>query len=241
MFNSPASIAEMMRNAADAIKCARDEGVKVGLIDVPLPEIGATELDAWPGGIKQKYSVLYPMLQETMSALGFPPSAASKREYLSSPETGESGEDDAVGVWSHDGVYLCTFPTPEYIPSIQTYERWADAQSIFAVVNQQFFLDPMSKGESKTFLKEAVVVYRLESLNMKGPGALPVRGVLYRQYPHQFKAARRLDGGGYVVLKSFDTLPTRDELERLFFDDSKERDKSLTFLDRLKKQIPRLG
>ena len=230
-----------MRHAAEAIKCARDDGVKVGLIDIPLPAIGATELDDWPGGIKQKYAVLLPILQETMSALGFPPSAATKREFLFSPETGESGEDDAVGIWSHSGVYLCSFPTPEYIPSIQIYERWADAKSIFNVVNQQFFLDPMSKAESKTFLKEATVVYRLESLNMKGPGALPVRGVLYRQYPYRFKAARRLDGGGYVVLKTYDTLPTRDELETIFFEDSKERDRSLTFLDRLKKQIPRLG
>ena len=110
------------------------------------------------------------MLVETMKALNFTSTAIKKREYLRSKETGEDGDADAVGIWSHEGIYICTFPTPEYIPAMIEYTKWADAKTIFIIVNQQFFLDPMSKEESKEFQKNAEIVYKLESLNMRGPG-----------------------------------------------------------------------
>ena len=42
-------------------------------------------------------------------------------------------------------------------------------------------------------------------------GALPVRGIVYRAFPGPFQAGRRLDVGGYVLLKSFDSPEKRDE------------------------------
>ena len=172
-FTSPASIGDMMYDIAVAIERARDnEDVKVGLVDLPIPVTGGTELDDWPGGIRQKYNVLYPMLVETMKALNFTSEAIRKREFLRSKETGEDGDGDAVGIWSHEGIYICTFPTPEYIPAMIDYTKWADKKTIFIIVNQQFFLDPMSKEESKDFQKNAEIVYKLESLNMRGPGQL---------------------------------------------------------------------
>lgn len=146
---------------------------------------GGTELDDWPGGIKQKYATLYPMIAETMKALKFDPVEIRKREYLG----GEMGEDDAVGIWSDldQQICICCFPTPDTIPAIIEYKKWTNINSIFVIINQQFFLDPLSKDESKNFLSSAEIIYRLESLNMRGPGALPVRGILYRQYPNLFK------------------------------------------------------
>ena len=125
------------------------------------------------------------MLAETMRALKFNPAEISKRNYLG----GEIGEDDAVGLWSdtEQQICICCFPTPDTIPAIIEYKKWTNINSIFVIINQQFFLDPLSKNDSKNFLSSAEIVYRLESLNMRGPGALPVRGILYRQYPHKFK------------------------------------------------------
>ena len=125
------------------------------------------------------------MLAETMRALKFNPAEISKRAYLG----GEIGEDDAVGLWSdtEQQICICCFPTPDTIPAIIEYKKWTNINSIFVIINQQFFLDPLSKNDSKNFLSSAEIIYRLESLNMRGPGALPVRGILYRQYPHMFK------------------------------------------------------
>lgn len=56
-----------------------------------------------------------------------------------------------------------------------------------------------------------------------------------------YKVARRLDNSEYVLLKTFKSIPSQGELEVLFFEDSKERDKDLSLFDRLKKQIPNFG
>lgn len=54
------------------------------------------------------------------------------------------------------------------------------------------------------------------------------------------QAARRLDIGGYTVLKSFATKPIRSELDELFFEDSKIRDKDLSLMDRMRRLIPKI-
>lgn len=112
-----------------------------------------------------------------------------------------------------------------------------------SMINHQFFLDPLSKQDSKDFLASAVVAYQLENLNMRGPGALPVRGLVYRIYPYPFQVARRLDQGGYEVIAVYDEerLPAREELEKVFYVDSEVRDKNLSMIDRLKKQVPNFG
>jgi hypothetical protein len=60
--------------------------------------------------------------------------------------------------------------------------------------------------------------------------------------PHpSTQIGRRLDQGGYALIAALDELPPRAELEALFYADSVNRDKDLTFLDRLKKQVPNFG
>ena len=77
------------------------------------------------------------MIAETMKALDFAPSSISKREYLG----GEMGEDDAVGIWSDldQQICICCFPTPDTIPAIIEYKKWININSIFVIINQQFF------------------------------------------------------------------------------------------------------
>ena len=64
----PTSIKTMMQFAGESIRKVREEQLvednmtKVCTVDVPLPVTGGTELDDWPGGIKQKYSILRTMV-----------------------------------------------------------------------------------------------------------------------------------------------------------------------------------
>lgn len=76
---------------------------------------------------------------------------------------------------------------------------------------------------------------------MKGPGGLPCRGILHRQYPNQYVAARRLDNGDYVILQTYKDKPDRATLETVFFEDSKIRDSTLSFTDKLKRFVPNFG
>jgi hypothetical protein len=67
-----------------------------------LLNLGGTELDDWPGGIKQKYLTLYPMIIETMKELKFSPVEINKREYMG----GEIGEDGKGYLYIH--IITCT-------------------------------------------------------------------------------------------------------------------------------------
>jgi hypothetical protein len=151
---------------------------------------------------------------------------------------GESGIEDCVAVWPCDAsLSLVSFATPECIPEIKAIP------SNVVVINPQLFLDDWSRDESKDFISKAVTVYTLTQLNLKGDGlggALPVRGILYRVFPSPFRAARRLDQGGYVLLREYETKPTRAELEELFLNDSTTRDAKLTFVQKLQKLVPRV-
>jgi hypothetical protein len=221
----------MMEEMAKSVEAVRGEH-SVVTVDLPVPVTGGTELDDWPGGILQKYSVLRPMLVETMRALNFTKSAMDERIYIC--------EEDAVGVWNDQGITFVSFPTTENIDAIKERMQWKSQGDVFALVNNQFFLDPMSKEDSKRFLEETTVAYKLEQLNMRGPNALPCRGILYRVYPGPFVAARRLDGGGYVTLATYEAAPSRAVLEELFMEDSRVRDKDLTMQQRVMRMIPQL-
>lgn len=235
-LNIPKTISSMLNEATISVIEARRAGIPLACIDIPLPVTGGTEIDDWPGGIQQKYNTLFPMLCEMMKLLNFPESAVSKREYI-----GDCGAEDAVGYWQSNGIQLCCFPTADTISYLKKLQQWVDGSSTLVLVIPQFFLDPFSKEEAKQFVQSVETIYSMKSLLLKGPNALAVRGLLYRKYPGDFQLARRLDDGSYVVLKSMSTNPSQKELDDLFYKDSEVRDKSLSFFDRLKTQIPNFG
>lgn len=238
-LSTPATIDSMMVEVGNAVAAfqANPSSSRVGIVELPLPVTGGTELDDWPGGIRQKAQTLSLMLPSTFTTLNFSSSARSISTFLN----GESGVEDCVAVWSHENLRLVSFPTPEAIDEIK--EMTASNPSIVVcLLNPQFFLDPLSRDDSKSFVAGAEVIYELTQLNMRGEGlsgALPVRGILSRSFPGPFRAGRRLDQGGYVLLKEYAQKPTRAELEVLYLEDSKTRDAGMSLSDQLKRLVPR--
>ena len=237
ILETPPSIQQMMIDVAKSMLEWKNSTVvqssTAGFINIPLPVTGGTDLDDWPGGILQKYSVLRPMIQETLGYLKFQKNAIDERKYL-----GYSGEEDAVGLWEDCGYKIVCHITPDTLDYIRSMSNWRDNSEALICINPQLFLDPLSKQESIDFVAGANDIYLLESLNMRGPNALPCRGLLYRAFPDKYKAARRLDGGGYVVIAEYDKKPIRSQLEEIFLEDSKIRDKDLSLADRAKRYIP---
>jgi hypothetical protein len=221
----PQSIAEMMRDAGHSVSEGLSSDFKLMAVEVPLPITGGTELDDWPGGIGQKYMALRPMASEMMKAMNFSSDVISTKNFMGIV-------DDAIGIWTSENVAVVCFATPEVLGLLKSMRE--DGTSI-VLLNHQFFLDSFSSSESKQFIESATVVYQLQSLNMKGGGLLPIKGVLKRQYPAPFIAARKLDQGQYVELGRYDAKPARSDLDKLFLKDSEERDKSLSLWDRLKR------
>ena len=118
---------------------------------------------------------------------------------------GDYGTEDWVGYWESPEYQLCCFPTIESIPAIKEIINSnidLDNGKLFVLINQNFFIDPLTAATSKTFVNSLDTVYKLENINAKGVGGLSVRGLLYGKYPGDISIARRLDVGGYEVIGS---------------------------------------
>ena len=215
----------MMQSAGVSVSQALSSGVKLMLVDVPLPITGGTELDDWPGGIGQKYVTLRPLAAEMMRIMNFTSEAISQKSFLGIV-------DDAIGVWRHQNIAVVCFATPEVLRPLKQITEEGTA---LILLNHQFFLDPFSSAESRQFIESATTAYQLQSLNMKGAGLLPIKGVLKREFPGPFVVARRLEQGGYAELARYDAKPARADLDALFAQDSAERDRAVSFWDRLKR------
>ena len=208
-LRTPSSIQNMMIELADSMVSAKNSGIPIALAEIPLPVTGGTELDDWPGGIQQKYGTLSMMLLETMKLLDFNPMEMRRREFL-----GECGAEDSVGFWqdADKGFQICCFPTMETIPSILRLiesSRLKENGDLILLINQNFFLNPLSCRDSKKFVESLESIYHIENLNMKGPRGLSIRGLLYRRFPEPWMVARRLDSGEYEVIQTYPTRPTR--------------------------------
>ena len=244
LLRKPESIQAMMMEAGRSVLAyAKEESdtTKICSVEVPIPVTGGTELDDWPGGIKQKFSVLRSMIIEMMKEMNFTTAEMETKNFL-----GQFGEDDAVGIWQCEEmkISIISFPNPDCIKTIKNMQR--NENDVIVLVNQQFFSGQNFNEDTALFdfiNSKTEIVYQYEVQNQRGPGTppLPVRGLLYRKYPEDYIVTRKLDNGDQVILQQYkDRAPTRDQLEKLFFDDSEERDRDLSLIDRLKKQIPKI-
>ena len=62
------SFEEQVAQAAEAAKQALADGFSMQAVELNLPLIGATDLDDWPGGIRQQYRALAPMVSGILDA-----------------------------------------------------------------------------------------------------------------------------------------------------------------------------
>lgn len=75
---------------------------------------GGTELDDWPGGIKQKYLTMRPMVAEMLKVMGWSKDAIAQKNFI-------GYQDDAIGVWKSGDVAVCCFATPEVCHVIKSW------------------------------------------------------------------------------------------------------------------------
>jgi len=68
-YNVPENPESTARQALDAVKRALKDGVYRQRIELMLPLIGATDLDDWPGGIRQQFKAALPMVEQILQGL----------------------------------------------------------------------------------------------------------------------------------------------------------------------------
>lgn len=65
----PEKAQEQCTQAAEAIKSAYRAGIKRQCVTLLLPLIGATDLDDWPGGIRQQFKACQPMVEQILRSV----------------------------------------------------------------------------------------------------------------------------------------------------------------------------
>ena len=113
-----------------AIREQRSEALKFYEVVIPIPVTGGTELDDFPGGIKQKYMTLLPLIRYILQLLSFKDQVVNSSQFF-----GSCGREDFVGYWRDDEKFvdLITLPTAETIRDMQSMQ----GPGTFIIINNQ--------------------------------------------------------------------------------------------------------
>ncbi|KAI3428320.1 hypothetical protein D9Q98_006700 [Chlorella vulgaris] len=122
---------ETVQQAAAACIRAFQAGVRRQRVELLLPLVGATDLDDWPGGIRQQFKAAQPMVEELLREL-------KKEPGLEGPLSARIIEDgDAVAAWEGRSLAAVLFPTGETLKEVR---KVADARKdgLVLIINPQW-------------------------------------------------------------------------------------------------------
>uniref|UniRef100_A0A7S0RMB0 DUF1995 domain-containing protein n=1 Tax=Chlamydomonas leiostraca TaxID=1034604 RepID=A0A7S0RMB0_9CHLO len=126
--------------AAQAIEAAFRAGIKRQRVELLLPLIGATDLDDWPGGVRQQFKAVSPLVEQILRAV-------KQGEGLQGPMSAEIWDDgDAVACWRSDKMACVVFPTASTLDRLRKLAEGPDAPSLVIIVNPQWEAGGWSKG-----------------------------------------------------------------------------------------------
>lgn len=122
---------DIVVQAFESVKAAWEAGIKRQRVELVLPLIGATDLDDWPGGIRQQFKAASPMVERLLRQLKTVPG-------LEGPLSAKILDDaDAVGAWTGDNLALVLFPTAETLAEVRKITE-ARPNGLVLIVNPQW-------------------------------------------------------------------------------------------------------
>lgn len=128
----PRSPEEAADSAASAVARCLQAGINRVSVELPLPLLFKTDLDDWPGGIRQQFKVAAPMTERMLVELR----RVANLDGRLSPSILD--EADAVGCWSSTKIVCVLFPTAETLPTVIERADALDEGAIVVLVNPQY-------------------------------------------------------------------------------------------------------
>jgi hypothetical protein len=123
----PTTPEQQVALAADAVVSAWRAGQSRQTAQIELPLIGASDLDDWPGGIRQQFKAALPLVEELLRRV------RAAAPQLSGPLSAEIWDDgDAVGAWTpkaggrRGGLSCVLFPTAQTLDRLRALADAAD-------------------------------------------------------------------------------------------------------------------
>ncbi|KAK3262543.1 hypothetical protein CYMTET_28605 [Cymbomonas tetramitiformis] len=201
---------ETVAQAQAAVIRALEDDKRLIQVEMLLPLIGATDLDDWPGGIRQQFKAAAPMMESLLRKLpGVMESGGCQTEILD--------QADAIGLWEGKGVAAVLFPTSATVKRLQTLAE-KDAERPLIIANTQwqggqiisdFGIGPWKK-RAEDFLAKFTLAYSLKSFRVQGEN---VR-ILY-SYPGEYQVFCISAEGEVELVCALDSNPSYKELETL--------------------------
>ena len=235
----PRSPKEQVAQAAEAVRRATADSKDLVSVEFNLPLIGATDLDDWPGGVRQQYQAIAPMVGELLRNIGTDEKAEVRQRMIE--------EGDAVVVLSTEGAQAMVFQTADTLPELKAIAGKDKKSGPLALVNSQIRtnndgsnlisdlgIGPWKK-KNEEFLAQFEQVYWLSEQRIQGE---TVRLLKSYQQPWQLFVLTEMTADkvpDIECVKAFKTRPTYQELEKLLM--SREGSvAAMSIIDRVKRE-----
>jgi hypothetical protein len=206
----PNGTAEIVRQCYQAVKAAYVAGVKRQRIEIILPLIGATDIDDWPGGIRQQFKAAQPMVEDLLVQLKSLPELQGK---LSARIVDDA---DAVGAWQGENLSLVLFPTAETIGELKKIAGTTNELTVIANpqwntegnVISDFGILPWQRQPAMELANSFQDTYVVKQLRINGDNT---RWLYYYGYGWQVSVVR--GPKELTTILTSDTKPTYKEVE----------------------------
>eukprot|EP00467_Chlorarachnion_reptans_P010296 CAMPEP_0114510412 /NCGR_PEP_ID=MMETSP0109-20121206/13773_1 /TAXON_ID=29199 /ORGANISM="Chlorarachnion reptans, Strain CCCM449" /LENGTH=249 /DNA_ID=CAMNT_0001689717 /DNA_START=488 /DNA_END=1237 /DNA_ORIENTATION=- len=202
------------RQALEAIKRGIADGQMFQRIELMLPLIGATDLDDWPGGIRQQFKAASPMCESILKGL---------RAHLRfaggfSPKILDEG--DATVAWESEMVTAILFPTAESIDYISKATTAKGDDHVVILINPQWnkggsnFISDFGWGASKAKAEKLIDSFEyIYSFEQRKQGGANIK--FLKAYPEKWNILATEDDQRFEVIGITDKRPEYKEVEQM--------------------------
>jgi len=209
----PKDTTEQIKQCAGAIQSALRDGANTQSIELNLPLIGATDLDDWPGGIRQQYKALAPMVGDVLKLLNVETQEVCQQRVID--------DADAVAAITLESDIVVSFPTAEVLDELRSIEKSDRRVKIIAnpqwntqgAIIGDFGFGPWKK-RAEEFVAKFEQVYYLKEQRIQGEIVRTLK-----VYPNDWQVfALSPDANNNIVaepLGTFAERPMYDELKKL--------------------------
>ncbi|KAG2447762.1 hypothetical protein HYH02_007220 [Chlamydomonas schloesseri] len=212
----PDGPAQQAQQAAQAIEAAWRDGIKRQRLELSLPLIGATDLDDWPGGIRQQFKAAQPMVESILRTV-------KQVEGLQGPLAANIWDQgDAVGAWTGKNLACVLFPTASTLDRLNKLCTGPDAPELVLIVNPQWetrgnlvsdFGFGARKEASERFIASFADTYSLRQWRVYGDQLRTLRA-----YPNRWQVHLVQGRNASECIATREAAPSYQEIEALLRD-----------------------
>mmetsp|Transcript_20767 Transcript_20767/g.36971 ORF Transcript_20767/g.36971 Transcript_20767/m.36971 type:complete len:337 (-) Transcript_20767:333-1343(-) len=213
-YDVPSGPERTASQAFEAVKRGVEDGKMRQRIELMLPLIGATDLDDWPGGIRQQFKAASPMVEQILTGL--------KKEMGISGSISAKilDQGDAVASWTCDKLTAVLFPTAETLEYIEKELASKTDGSLFLLINPQWnkggsnVISDFGWGQKKVNAENLIqsfdYTYSFEQRKQNGANIK-----LLKSYPQQWAVLETQDDRTFNCIGTADERPSYQAVDEM--------------------------